>query len=286
MPYVVNGYTVPEELIRQESERIGRDLRWQSIPDEAARARRLRAAAEQTAVERVLVEQAAARDPRPVDLDLVDKEVRRMRTAGNCRGGLQDGPVRQWVERQLRVQRTTQEMVSGATQPSAEEIEAFYNANRENFRKTETFHAAHIVKHVDGGREEAEARAGIEAALAELETGAPFAEVAERHSDCKGNGGDLGQFPAGHMVQEFEDAIRALEPGQRTGIFTTPFGFHIAELRAKTSAAPASFENVRADIERVMTSMNQHEAYMRAVAQLRARADIRWEPQAQAAAAS
>jgi hypothetical protein len=35
-----------------------------------------------------------------------------------------------------------------------------------------------------------------------------------------------------------------------------------------------------------MTSMNQHEAYMRAVAELRARADIRWEPQARAAAAS
>ena len=53
--------------------------------------------------------------------------------------------------------------------------------------------------------------AGIEAALADLERGDPFAEVAERQSAGKGSGGDLGQFPAGHMVQDFDDAIRALD---------------------------------------------------------------------------
>jgi hypothetical protein len=119
---------------------------------------------------------------------------------------------------------------------------------------------------------------GKPAALAELERGEPFAELAGRHSDCKDKGGDLGQFPAGYMVQEFEDAIRTLEPGGRTGIFTTPLGFHIAELRARTSAAPASFDDVRADIERVMTMMNEHQVYLRAVAELRSRADIRRPP--------
>jgi parvulin-like peptidyl-prolyl isomerase len=104
------------------------------------------------------------------------------------------------------------------------------------------------VQHVKGERSEEQARAEIEAALAELEAGASFSEVAEKHSDCKGNGGDLGQFPAGEMVPEFEVAIRALEPGQRSGIFRTPFGFHIAKLRAKTAAGPASFEEVRADV--------------------------------------
>jgi hypothetical protein len=69
-------------------------------------------------------------------------------------------------------------------------------------------------------------------------------------------------------------------------MFTTTFGLHIAELRAKIPAAPAGLEEVRADIERVMTMMNEHEAYMRAVAELRSRADVRWAPDAQAAAAS
>jgi len=114
-----------------------------------------------------------------------------------------------------------------------------------------------------------------QAALADLERGVPFAEAAERHSDCKGNGGDLGEFPPGHMAEEFEAAIAVLQPGQRTGIFTTPFGFHIAELRAKVPGGPPPFEKVRPDIEVAFTTRNQQELHLRAVAELRSQADIR-----------
>ena len=284
MPYLVNGQAVSEELIRQESERIGRDLRWKTIPDEAERARRLRAAAEYSAIDRVLVEQAAANDPRPIDANAFEQALKRQKLTGGCREAFDDTLLRREIERQFRLQRISSEMAAGAAQATPAEVEAFYQANRENFHGPELFHAAHIVKHVNGEQAEEQARAGIEAALAELERGAPFSEVAEKHSDCKGKGGDLGQFPAGEMVQEFEDAIRALEPGQRTGVFRTPFGFHIAELRGKTAAGRASFEEVRADIERVLTLQNQHRAYLREVAELRSRAQIRLVPAEQAAA--
>jgi hypothetical protein len=48
-------------------------------------------------------------------------------------------------------------------------------------------------------------------------------------------------------------------------------------------AGPASLEEVRAGIERVMTFARQHEAYLRAVAEMRSRADISWVPAEQAA---
>jgi len=284
MPYVVNGQAVSEELILRESERIGRDPRWKTIPDEAERARRLRAAAEHSAIDRMLVEQAAANDPRPIDANVFEQALKRQKLTGRCREAFDDSMLRREIERQFRLQRTSSEMAAGAAKPTAAEVEAFYKTNRDNFRSPGLFHAAHIVKHVNGDQSEEQARAGIEAALAELERGAPFSEVAEKHSDCKGKGGDLGQFPASEMVQEFEDSIRTLEPGQRTGIFRTPFGFHIAELRGKTAAGPASFEEVRADIERVLTLQNQHRAYLRAVAELRSRAQIRLVPAEQAAA--
>ena len=282
MPYLVNGQPVPEEWIREEEERTSHDLRLNAIADEAERARQLRIAAQHSAIDRMLVEQAAAQDPRPIDPQAVEQELQRQKQAGNCRTAFDDSFLRQSVERQFRLQRTHAEMVAGAAQPR--EVEAFYEANRENFQSAESFEAAHIVKHVNEIQSEDQARAGIETALAELERGQPFAEVAERHSDCKGNGGDLGRFPAGHMVQEFEDAIRPLKPGERTGIFTTFLGFHIAELRARTAAGPATLEEVRADIERVLALQNQHQVYLRAVAELRSRADIRWEAPAQAVA--
>ena len=286
MPYIVNGDVVPEELILQESGRLAGDPQWQRIRDEGDRARRLRAAAEYSAIDRTLVAQAATQDPRPIDPGLIEQEVQRYKAAGNSRGAFDDGTVRRWIEGSLRLQRTTHEMTEGAPRATADEVRSFYDSQRDNFRNPELFQAAHIVRHINEQQSEEQARAGIAAALAELECGEPFAEVAERHSDCKGSGGDLGQFPAGAMVDDFENALRAIQPGQRTGIFRTPFGFHIAELRAKTAAAPAGFEEVRQDIERVLTIQHEHRSYLRAVAQLRARAEIRFVPAVQASAAS
>jgi parvulin-like peptidyl-prolyl isomerase len=118
----------------------------------------------------------------------------------------------------------------------------------------------------------------LKAALADLERGDSFTEVVERYSDCKGKGGDLGKFPAGQMVDEFEAAVKALEPGQRSGIFRTPFGFHIAELRGRIPPAPAPFEEIRETLERTLTLMNRHEAFVRAAADMRSRAQIQYVP--------
>jgi hypothetical protein len=157
MPYIVNGQAVPEALIREEGERIGRDPRWQGIPGEAARVKQIRAAAENSAIGRILVEQAAAQDPRPVDSQLIEREVQQMKSGANCRTAFDDTAVRQWAEKHIRIQRTTRELAAGAAKPAAAQVEAFYHANRENFRNPELFHAAHIVKHVNHEQTEEQA---------------------------------------------------------------------------------------------------------------------------------
>src|ERR1035438_6113161 len=91
MPYLVNGQPVPEEWIREEEQRLTRDLRFQTIADEAERARQLRV--------------AAARS-----------------TKGRCGSRF---------ERQFRLQRTCAEMMAGATPAEPHKVEAFYQANRE-----------------------------------------------------------------------------------------------------------------------------------------------------------
>jgi hypothetical protein len=74
MPYLVNGQIVPEQVIREESERISRDPFWGTISDEGERARRLRLAAEASAADRLLIEQLSTSDPRPIDLSALEQE--------------------------------------------------------------------------------------------------------------------------------------------------------------------------------------------------------------------
>ncbi len=278
MPYLVNGQPVTEDLIREEFIRLGRDPQWQRILDLTERDQRMRGAAEHCAQERIIIEQVAANDPRPIDFATLEQEVARQSVQWGCRTAYDYNELRRLTERNLRVQRIRQEMVAHAVKPAAEEVEAFYSANRYNFPRPEMFHASHIVKYVNHEQSEEQAEGGIEVALAELERGEPFAVVASRHSDCRDRGGDLGKFPTGYMVEDFEEVIRGLEAGQRSDIFTTPFGFHIALLHEKIPAGIAELEEVRDSIERVMTFANQHEAYLRSIAEMRSQADIRWVP--------
>ncbi len=238
--------------------------------------RQLRAAAEQSAIDRILIEQQAIRDPRPIDPDLLATEIDRVKASWGGSGTYDESGMRSFVERNLRVQRAHRELTDAASPASAEEIGAFYRENAQHFQKPEMFRAAHIVKYVNRESSEFQARMGIEAALLELERGQPFGEVANRISDCSDKDGDLGQFPAGYMVDEFETVLRALKPGQRSGIFSTPFGLHIAELREKLPAGTAGLEEVRGEIERVMNYARRHEAYTQAVAKLREAAEIRF----------
>ena len=73
--------------------------------------------------------------------------------------------------------------------------------------------------------------------LKEVESGKKtFEELAEANSEDPGSavqGGDLGWFPRGVMVSEFEESVFTLNPGEVSGLVKTDFGYHIIKLEEK-----------------------------------------------------
>ena len=104
-------------------------------------------------------------------------------------------------------------------------------------REVEVLSARHIlVMHSESTRvppsvtrSKDEALARAREALEKARSDADFAELAGEYSDGPTNvsGGDLGVFPKGRMVPEFDDAAFALEVGAISDIVETQFGYHI-----------------------------------------------------------
>jgi parvulin-like peptidyl-prolyl isomerase len=279
MPLIINDETVPAELIRDAENQISKQAPWQGMPDGAEKNKGLRAAAEAAVIGSILIQQFASSDTRPLDAAAVQKQVdARLKTAARTATATNAGDLRallvKQVEREMRGQRAIGELSKSAPAPAPEQASQFYEKNQENFRIPAAVHAAHLAKHVNAAQSEHEARAVIEEAFAELGRGLPFGEAVERYSDCRDNGGDLGWFRRGTMVEEFDEVVFALAAGERSGIFRTQFGFHIAEVREVREDRSATFEEVKADIERVLIAMAQHHVVMAKVLELRASATV------------
>ncbi|PSQ86269.1 MAG: peptidylprolyl isomerase [Bacteroidetes bacterium QS_3_64_15] len=104
--------------------------------------------------------------------------------------------------------------------------------------ETRYAHARHILLKTD--QADSEKRGRLQALRDSIESGAAsFAEVAQRYSDDQSaaEGGDLGWFAEGSMVDAFGDAVFGAEPGALVGPIRSEFGYHLVRVEARASQA-------------------------------------------------
>ncbi|RAP42177.1 peptidylprolyl isomerase [Rhodovulum viride] len=122
-----------------------------------------------------------------------------------------------------------------------EAVQAAYDAAYGAAHPINEYHAAHILVETED-----EAKA-IET---ELANGADFAELAKEKSTGPSgpNGGDLGWFSEGMMVQPFEEAVVAMKPGEVSAPVQTQFGWHVIKLYENRLKDAPALDDVRGDL--------------------------------------
>ncbi len=118
--------------------------------------------------------------------------------------------------------------------------------------REETVDAAHILLKVPDPSKDAEVRAKAQAILERAKAGEDFAQLAEKYSEDTSTaktGGDLGPFPRGRMVKEFENVAFSLKPGQISDLVRTQFGYHI--IKVLKHDIP-TLEEYRKEVERTV----------------------------------
>ncbi len=176
----------------------------------------------------------------------------------------------------IRQRMMQQQLAEQAETPTEEEIETF---RQERALEISAQHILFMVPPTATENVEDSVQAVAEAVLDSAQAGdAAFAALARRHSEdgSARQGGDLGYFSRGRMVPPFEEAAFALQDsGDVTDeLVRTRFGYHIIRKTGEREGAPMDTSRARQQL----TRERQQEAFNEGLAELRATATVRINP--------
>ena len=275
----VNGYPVSEAEIRAEvtALRVYRESTGETLTFEQRL--QLRDQAIENLLERTLIFQEARRlnlVPARAEIEQIAATlVPQIHGVSGCRAGMDDPQIAKEAERRLIVDRLIAHWCRNVKPPRPAEVREYYRAHRDEFWRPEAIHAAHVVRHSEeNGADPASNRAVLEQVRERLLAGEDFAALARAHSDCPENGGDLGFFPRGVMVDEFDAVVFAAPLHQLTPIFETRFGLHVAIVHAHRPAGIANLDEAAAAIETALHRGKQDREVGRRLEALRSSAGI------------
>jgi peptidyl-prolyl cis-trans isomerase D len=153
-------------------------------------------------------------------------------------------------KRKVRFLLVDVEAIKARTNVPEANVERAYNDDIAQYTTPEQVRASHILLKTEG-KDDAAVKAKAEEVLKQAKAGADFAELARKYSEDDAtakNGGDLDYFPRGRMVNEFDQAVFALQPGQISDLVKTQFGYHIIKVVDKKPAKVSTFQDVRQQI--------------------------------------
>jgi peptidyl-prolyl cis-trans isomerase D len=178
---------------------------------------------------------------------------------------LSDGDLSTYYENHLERFRKPEQMRLGYVVVDPERFEALvevtdeqlrqhYEQHKEEFYREAQVRARHILFKLaqqGAAEEESRVRALAETTLQKIRAGEDFAALASQLSEdpvSAQQGGDLGFFKRGEMLQPFEDVAFDLKPGIVSDPVRTDFGYHLIKVEEVREAGYEPLEAVRAEL--------------------------------------
>ena len=120
-------------------------------------------------------------------------------------------------------------------------LQKAYDAKFADAAETKEYNAAHILVKTEDEAKEIKTK---------LDAGGDFAELAKEFSSdgASANGGDLGWFSDGMMVQPFQDAVFAMEVGSVSAPVETQFGWHLIQLKETRIKSAPTLDELREEL--------------------------------------
>ena len=149
----------------------------------------------------------------------------------------------------------TTDSVRESVSVSETEVDEYYNENKDDSVQDEKRRASHILFKVGDGVSEDQAKEKANAAKIRIDKGESFAAVAQELSEdvTAAQGGDLGLFSRGAMVEAFDNKVFSLQTGHISEPVTTPFGVHLIRVDEIHPAKNRPEQEVKTEIRGILT---------------------------------
>lgn len=155
---------------------------------------------------------------------------------------------------QILIQSLIEKEIIEKTLLSDDDIELYYEENKENYWKEEEIHAFDIL---------IETKEQAEEVRQKLEEGTDFSILAQESSiaSSAAQGGDIGFISKGTLTAEIEEQLFLLNPGDISDIIPTEKGFHIFKVIEKNPAHYLALEEVKEEIKYQLLPQKQQQAF-------------------------
>ncbi|MGE4412729.1 MAG: peptidyl-prolyl cis-trans isomerase [Candidatus Caldatribacteriota bacterium] len=155
---------------------------------------------------------------------------------------------------QILIQSLIEKEIIEKTSLSDDDIESYYEENKENYWKDEQVHAFDIMTETMEQAEEVRQK---------LEEGMDFSILAQESSiaSSAAQGGDIGFISKGTLTTEIEEQLFLLNPGDISDIIPTEKGFHIFKVMEKIPAHYLALEEVEEEIKYQLLPQRQQQAF-------------------------
>lgn len=152
---------------------------------------------------------------------------------------------------------------------SEDDIEKYYQANKEKYIAPAMTRASHIL---------ADSEIMAQKVLSDLRKGTDFAVVCKEYSldiPTKDRGGDTGYFTKGSFLPEFEEACDGLKAGEMSGVVRTSLGYHVIKVIDRKEPETRQLSEVRNEIENELFVEKQIALYDELMKKLKEGKEIR-----------
>jgi parvulin-like peptidyl-prolyl isomerase len=285
----IDGENISREKLQAQVDHLinQRGLNSGGITQPAAYEQIQREVVDQLIVQELLWQEAKRRNF-AVEDELVDERLQQLKSGFDSElafrfkiqaGGFTEETYREDIKQQVSVQRMIAQSIAPHISIGDEEVENFYAANIDQMQQPVEVHARHLLIKPAAGDAAAQAAAKdeIDKLLGEIRAGADFVELAIGRSQAPSaaQGGDLGFFGRGRMVESFERAAFALQPGELSDAVHTRFGYHLIKVEDRRGGETIPVEAVADKIRAYLTQQKLQTEVEALITTLRDAGDVK-----------